>query len=79
MYIVVGANGFLGSYTLRSIVNSTDEKIIATFHSKEEALFPDRVEWTSLDITDINSIRNLRSIQQENTPDVKYAADLMLI
>lgn len=61
MYIVVGANGFLGSYTLRSIVNSTDEKIIATFHSKEETLFPDRVEWTSLDVTDINSIRNLRS------------------
>lgn len=61
MYIVVGANGFLGSYTVRSLVNNTDEKIIATFHGNEERLFSDRVEWTNLDITDKNSITNLRS------------------
>ena len=61
MYIVVGANGFLGSYTLRSIVNSTFESVIATFHGKEEKLFTDRVEWVCLDVTDKNSIADLRS------------------
>jgi nucleoside-diphosphate-sugar epimerase len=61
MYIVVGANGFLGSYTLRSIVNSTSESVIATFHGKEEKLFTDRVEWVCLDVTDKNSIADLRS------------------
>ena len=61
MYIVVGANGFLGSYMLRSIVSGTSESVIATFHGKEEKLFSDRVEWVSLDVTDKNSIADLRS------------------
>ena len=52
MYIVIGANGFLGSYVTDSLVRNTDGRIIATYHNNEEKLFSDRVEWVKIDVTD---------------------------
>ncbi|MBR5262898.1 MAG: NAD-dependent epimerase/dehydratase family protein [Clostridia bacterium] len=62
MYIVVGANGFLGSYVIKSLVSSTDEKIIATYHNKPESLYSPRVDWVKLDVTDKESILNLKRL-----------------
>lgn len=60
MYIVIGANGFLGSYILKSLVSNTDEPITATYHGNEEALFSPRVVWTRLDVINADDIANLR-------------------
>lgn len=30
MYLVIGANGFLGSYVLKNILEKTDDSIMAT-------------------------------------------------
>ena len=62
MYIVVGANGFLGSYVLKNLVEKSDGRIIATYHGKKESLFPGRVEWVKLDVTDKNDITNLAEL-----------------
>lgn len=62
MYIVVGANGFLGSYVVRSLVSNTDERIIATYHGKKENLYPDAVNWVNLDVTDTESIHKLTEL-----------------
>ena len=70
MYIVVGANGFLGSYTVKSLVSNTDEEIIATYHGKKECLYYPRVNWVQLDVTDSESVRRLEKIA-ENTAECR--------
>lgn len=62
MYIIVGANGFLGSYVLKNLVGNTDGRIIATYHSKEEKLFAGNVEWVKLDVTNRDDINNLADL-----------------
>ncbi len=70
MYIVVGANGFLGSYVVKNLVVNTDEEIIATYHGKKESLYYPRVTWTSLDVTDTDDIKRLAALA-ENTAECK--------
>ncbi len=62
MYIVIGANGFLGSYVLKTLVSNTDGRTIATYHGKKESLFSDRVEWVKLDVTNNDDINNLADL-----------------
>lgn len=62
MYIVIGANGFLGSYVLKTLVSNTDRRIIATYHGKKESLFEDRVAWVKLDVTNNDDIKNLADL-----------------
>lgn len=70
MYIVVGANGFLGSYVVKSLVSNTDEEIIATYHGNKENLYYPRVNWINLDVTDVKSITSLEQLV-ENTAECK--------
>ncbi len=70
MYIVIGANGFLGSYVVKNLVKSTDEEIIATYHSNSEKLYSPRVTWLKLDITSREDILRLEQIA-ENTAECK--------
>lgn len=70
MYIVVGTNGFLGSYVVKSLVSNTDEEIIATYHGKSEKLYYPRVNWVQLDVTDKNSISRLEKLV-ENTAECR--------
>jgi dTDP-4-dehydrorhamnose reductase len=50
MYLIVGANGFLGSYLIKNILENTDDSILAT-----DLMCPDenreRVHWQKCDIT----------------------------
>lgn len=62
MYIVIGANGFLGSYVLKTLVSNTDRRILATYHSKKESLLKSRVEWVKLDVTNNDDINNLAEL-----------------
>lgn len=67
MFIVIGANGFLGSYVTDALVRNTDGRIIATYHGNKENLHSDRVEWTKLDITNQNDIDNLVRLAGDTT------------
>ena len=50
MYIVIGANGYLGSYFIKNILTMTDERILATARHRGKDYGP-RVEWAECDIT----------------------------
>lgn len=59
MYLVVGANGFLGSYLIKNILDMTDERVLAAdLNCPSEARA--RVEWTKCDITNDTDIAVLR-------------------
>ena len=58
MYLVVGANGFLGSYLIKNILEMTNEPVLAAdlncpIETRE------RVEWTKCDITNDDDIAAL--------------------
>jgi len=59
MYLVIGANGFLGSYIIKNILENTKENILATARKLEFCDEKDRVEWLKCEITDDNDIINL--------------------
>lgn len=53
MYLVVGANGFLGTYILKNILQNTDDKIIAVARNIDKVLHEPRITWMSCDISDV--------------------------
>lgn len=71
MYLVVGANGFLGSYLIKNILEQTDETILAAdLHCPEKN--NDRINWIKCDITKEADVAELN----EKT---KKARDLKII
>lgn len=51
MYLVIGANGFLGSYMLKNILEKTEDLIIATARNIEKVTENPRIKWISCDIS----------------------------
>ena len=51
MYVVVGANGYLGSYVVKNILEKTNENVLAL--ARHFDLWEDekRVEWKHCDIS----------------------------
>jgi dTDP-4-dehydrorhamnose reductase len=70
MYVVVGANGFLGSYILKSVIKLTKEPILAVSHSKTaDCIDSDRITWVCCDISDRKAVIELNShIQSYGEP-----------
>lgn len=60
MYIVVGANGFLGSYVLKKLIESSGEKIIATYHGEKPFDESGQIIWVRCDVTSDEDINNLK-------------------
>ena len=58
MYFVIGANGYLGMYYIKNILEKTRENIIAVARTVpiEQR---ERVQWVSCDITDESQVMNL--------------------
>ena len=52
MYAIVGANGYLGSYIKKVILEETDENLICIDKNIPETKSENRVEWINCDITD---------------------------
>lgn len=52
MYLVVGANGFLGTYILKNILENTEEQIIAVGRDIANMVSGSRIKWISCDISD---------------------------
>ena len=45
MYLVIGANGFLGSYIIKNIISQTSDNIIATARNISDLESNSRVQW----------------------------------
>ncbi len=50
MYVVVGANGFLGAYFIKNILEMTNESVLAIARHKGQD-YGSRVEWAECDVT----------------------------
>lgn len=59
MYAVIGANGYLGSYIVKAILELTDEKVIATSLNIKRAKKQSRVEWRECDVQSDDSVNSL--------------------
>lgn len=59
MYLVIGANGFLGSYVLKNILENTSDTIIATARNIENVISNNRIKWFSCDISDFSQVDSL--------------------
>ena len=60
VYLIVGANGFIGSYMVKNILERTDKKILACGHNIEQEKNSERVEWIECDVTKQQDIEKVK-------------------
>lgn len=74
MYLIIGASGYLGRYCIKNILENTNDKILATY-TKTSPVFEDsRVEWITLDVCEVESLKALSLRVDENTKIIYLAA-----
>lgn len=74
MYLVLGGNGFLGTYLIKNILHMTNERIYATTRSltgNEYEYDNPRISWNECDITDFNSVNDLYSVLADDVVHTK--------
>lgn len=75
MYLVVGANGFLGSYILKNILEKTEDSVIAVARHIERCAKNPRTEWVSCDISKWNDVDALlKRVNQVSNLKVVFLA-----
>lgn len=77
MYCIIGANGFLGSYILKSILEKTDENIVACCRDISlvgDSLKDKRITWKSLDICDFEAVNSFCKKYIDEHKKVVYLA-----
>lgn len=64
MFLIIGANGFLGNYLIKNILEKTNDRILATdlVFGKET----ERVHWEKCDITDIKDLENIKKLTEKD-------------
>ena len=66
MYTIVGANGFLGAYMRKAILELTNEPILALDMNVEDAETNSRITWMKCDVTKEEDIINVRDVLLKN-------------
>ena len=72
MFVVVGASGYLGSYLIKSILENTNDDVIATYNSSSQDIeeSSNRVKWVKVDITNSDEVDGFCHTVLKN--DAKY-------
>lgn len=76
MYVIVGANGFLGSYLQQAIKEETEEQILALATNIKRVKQDSRTEWMACDVTkweDIIRVKD-RLLKQQEGHKILYLA-----
>lgn len=68
MYVVIGANGFLGSYLLRYLSEQTKEDVVAVGVNIGDKQNTAGVQWMKCDVTDADAVKTLAEVV-ETAPD----------
>jgi dTDP-4-dehydrorhamnose reductase len=68
MYVVIGANGFLGSYLIKSIIENTADTVIAAARKIEGLPACERVLPVNCDITSVEDVDALAEIIRQGEP-----------
>jgi len=69
MYVIVGANGYLGAYMIRTIRSKTNEKILALDMNINSTISDNVVEWKKCDVTsneDVIALNDQLKCESEN-------------
>ena len=77
MYCIIGANGFLGSYILKSILNKTKERIVACCRDISlvgDTLKDERITWKNLDICDFDAVNSFCNEYENEDKKIVYLA-----
>ena len=77
MYCIIGANGFLGSYILKSILNKTQERIVACCRDISlvgDTLKDERITWKNLDICDFDAVNSFCNEYEDEDKKIVYLA-----
>ena len=76
MYAIIGANGYLGSYLIKAILEETDENIVGTEIDLTGLADTDRLHWELCNVTDPTSVTRLLDIlkKHENVKIIYLAA-----
>lgn len=75
MYVIAGANGFLGSYLQKAIREKTDEKILALYNNVSNVKNDDRTTWMHCDVTNMRDIEMVNNaLRQGKDHKVIYLA-----
>jgi nucleoside-diphosphate-sugar epimerase len=59
MWLVVGGNGYFGSYFCQEILRKVQDAVMATFCHSPPAIEHERISWVPLDLTNQQSIQKL--------------------
>ena len=59
MYVVIGANGYLGSYIMKNVIEKTSENIIATARTLNNVILHERISWYMCDVQKDNEVDEL--------------------
>lgn len=70
MYLVIGGNGYLGSYVIKNILEYTTDEVIATARDIGDCNSTDRLHWISCEIMSDDDIKKLGELTS-GTKDVK--------
>ena len=65
MYAIIGANGYLGSYCIKAILEETNESVIATARNLNRVNKIGRVEWIACDMQSDDSVDTLIDVLRE--------------
>lgn len=65
MYVIIGANGFLGAYLIKSILNLTNEKILAVDMNISDTIMDSRITWISCDITNKQDVLKVNEYMKQ--------------
>lgn len=74
MYLIVGGNGFLGNYIIKSILEKTDDMIVATARNTENTKNSERLIWKTCDIENETQFDKLIA----SLPDVEHLKVIFL-
>ena len=77
MYCIIGANGFLGSYILKSILNKTQERVVACCRDISlvgDTLKDERITWKNLDICDFDAVNSFSNEYKDEDKKIVYLA-----
>lgn len=59
MYLIIGGNGYLGSYLIKNILEKTKETIVATYHNSTPFCDNSRLIWHKTDVSKRESVQEL--------------------
>lgn len=65
MFLIVGANGYLGSYFVKNILGRTNDKILATYIHDKDIIENSRVKLEKCDITSIQDLKKIKNLTKD--------------